>query len=67
MRTSPDHGTGYDIAGKNMASAQSMLSAIYLAQDICRNRRTFSEITSNPLQIKVFETNNAPDRTFLPE
>lgn len=67
VRTSPDHGTGYDIAGKNMASAQSMLSAIYLAQDICRNRRTFSEITSNPLQIKVFETKNAPDRTFLPE
>ena len=67
VRTSPDHGTGYDIAGKNMANAQSMLSAIYMAIDICKNRRTFGEITSNPLEIKVFETRNAPDRTYLPE
>jgi 4-hydroxythreonine-4-phosphate dehydrogenase len=67
VRTSPDHGTGYDIAGKNQASAQSMLSAIYMAMDICKNRHTYGEITSNPLEIKVFETRNAPDRTYLPE
>lgn len=67
VRTSPDHGTGYDIAGKNLANPQSMMSAIYMAMDICRNRRTYSEITANPLEIKVFETKNAPDRTYLPE
>ena len=39
VRTSPNHGTAYDIAGKNIADAQSMRNAIYLAVDILRNRR----------------------------
>ena len=39
VRTSPAHGTGYDIAGKNMADEQSLRSAIYLAIDILRSRR----------------------------
>ena len=38
VRTSPAHGTGYDIAGKNIADEQSLRSAIYLAIDILRNR-----------------------------
>lgn len=38
VRTSPAHGTGYDIAGKNIADEQSFRSAIYLAIDILRNR-----------------------------
>ncbi len=38
IRTSPDHGTAYDIAGKNQASEQSMREAIYLAYDIYKNR-----------------------------
>lgn len=38
VRTSPAHGTAYDIAGKNKASGQSMRNAIYLALDILRNR-----------------------------
>ncbi len=38
VRTSPDHGTGYDIAGKGQASAESMRSAIYMALDVYRNR-----------------------------
>lgn len=41
VRTSPAHGTAYDIAGKNVASAQSMRNAIYLAIDIVRNRKQF--------------------------
>jgi len=39
VRTSPDHGTGFDIAGKNMASETSLRSAIYLAHDILNNRK----------------------------
>lgn len=39
VRTSPDHGTGYDIAGKDMASETSLRSAIYLAHDILNNRK----------------------------
>lgn len=38
VRTSPDHGTGYSIAGKNMASESSLRSAVYRAADIFRNR-----------------------------
>ena len=67
IRTSPDHGTGYDIAGKNLASPRSMLTAIYMAIDVCKHRKIYGEITANPLKIKVFETKNAPDKTFLPE
>ncbi len=40
VRTSPDHGTAYDIAGKNLASENSMREAVYLACDIIRNRRS---------------------------
>ena len=39
LRTSPDHGTGYDIAGKNMASPASFRSAIFLACEIAKYRR----------------------------
>ena len=39
VRTSPDHGTAYDIVGKNMASEQSMREALYLACDIVRRRK----------------------------
>jgi len=38
IRTSPDHGTAFNLAGKNMASEISMRSAIYLAKDICKVR-----------------------------
>lgn len=52
VRTSPDHGTGYDIAGKGEASALSFRNAVYLAIDIYNNRNEFKELTSNPLKIK---------------
>lgn len=41
IRTSPDHGTAYDIAGKNLADAQSMREAIFLAYDIFKNRQEY--------------------------
>lgn len=49
VRTSPAHGTAYDMAGKNSASAESMQSAMYLAIDIHRNRMNFKEMNNNPL------------------
>jgi len=55
VRTSPDHGTGYDIAGKNKASEESMRNAIYMAIDIVRNRRTYAEITASPLRKLYYE------------
>ena len=50
VRTSPDHGTAYDIAGKGEADPQSMRNAIYAAIDIVRNRRNWSYWNRNPLQ-----------------
>lgn len=55
VRTSPDHGTAFDIAGKNKASEQSFRSAIYLALDIYRNRQFNKEISLNPLAISEKE------------
>jgi 4-hydroxythreonine-4-phosphate dehydrogenase len=49
VRTSPDHGTAYNLAGKNQASPASMLSAIYTACDIFRNRKRYDEQRANPL------------------
>ncbi len=43
VRTSPDHGTAYDIAGKNLAFAESMIAAIRMARDAELNRRTWLE------------------------
>jgi len=49
VRTSPAHGTAYDIAGKNQASPDSFKAAIYQAVDIFRNRKEFDERNKNPL------------------
>lgn len=49
VRTSPDHGTAYDIAGQNKANENSMRQAIYTAIDIWRNRQQYDEPLKNPL------------------
>lgn len=51
IRTSPAHGTAFDIAGKNIASANSMRQAIYAAIDIHKNRTEFKELNKNPLPV----------------
>lgn len=51
VRTSPDHGTAYELAGKNMANPQSMVHAIYTAIDIVRNRRKYKEMREDSLKI----------------
>ncbi|TDS11127.1 4-hydroxythreonine-4-phosphate dehydrogenase PdxA [Sphingobacterium paludis] len=52
VRTSPDHGTGYDIAGKNIASHESFLEAIFAAVHIVEKRREQAELTANPLAFR---------------
>ena len=49
VRTSPDHGTAYDIAGKGIADENSMRQAIYTAIDVFRNRQDYDEPLQNPL------------------
>lgn len=53
VRTSPDHGTAYDIAGKNQADETSMLQAIYLACDVSKYRKEMAEIEQNALGKKT--------------
>ncbi len=50
VRTSPDHGTGFDIAGKNEADEASFRQAVYTAMDVYRNRQAYQEMTANPLK-----------------
>jgi 4-hydroxythreonine-4-phosphate dehydrogenase len=50
VRTSPDHGTAFDIAGKNKADNASFLTAVYTCIDIIRNRQEYDENRSNPLK-----------------
>ena len=51
IRTSPDHGTAYSIAGKGVASRDSFLCSIYLAIDIYRRRKIYDEFSKNKLEI----------------
>ena len=52
VRTSPDHGTAYEIAGKGQADASSFKEAIHTAIKIYRNRFDYKQLTSNPLKKK---------------
>lgn len=50
VRTSPDHGTAYEIAGKNQADHNSFKEAVFKALDIFRNREEYKELTKNVLK-----------------
>lgn len=50
IRTSPVHGTAYDIAGKNCASPDSFREAVFQAIDIFKNRKMYNELIKNPLK-----------------
>ncbi len=49
VRTSPDHGTAYEIAGKNAANPSSFRQALFLALDIAKNRKLHAEMHANPM------------------
>ena len=52
IRTSPDHGTAYDIAGKGIANHNSFKEAVFLAIDIFNSRNEYGEISKKPLKTK---------------
>jgi 4-hydroxythreonine-4-phosphate dehydrogenase len=52
IRTSPDHGTAYEIAGKGMADNSSFKEAVYLAIDVYNSRNEYQELVKNPLKTK---------------
>ena len=65
VRTSPAHGTAYDIAGKNQASEESFRQALYMAVDVCRNRIAFDEAGKNPLRKVFFERGRDDEKLDL--
>ncbi|MFW6019402.1 MAG: 4-hydroxythreonine-4-phosphate dehydrogenase PdxA [Bacteroidales bacterium] len=60
VRTSPGHGTGYDIAGKNQASPDSFREAMLLATEIVRNRIEWERNHKNPLKENIMEKKYNP-------
>lgn len=65
VRTSPAHGTAYDIAGKDMASPDGFREAVYLAIDIVRNRKISDEFNADPLKFSMLEEDSDSDRNAL--
>jgi 4-hydroxythreonine-4-phosphate dehydrogenase len=65
IRTSPAHGTAYDIAGKGIASEESFRQAIYSAIDIYRSRRQEERIRRNPLRKQYYEKRDDSDKLKL--
>ena len=53
IRTSPDHGTAYEIAGKGLANHESFKEAVYLAIDIFNKRNDYLTLIKNPLKTKA--------------
>lgn len=68
VRTSPGHGTAYDIAGKGKADESPLRQAVYAAIDIVGNRRAVAEASANPLQIVSTERRERSRRDIeIPE
>ena len=62
IRTSPDHGTAFDIAGKNQADESSFRAAVFSAIDIFNTRNNYQELRKNPLKkISAHVVANAVD------
>ena len=65
VRTSPAHGTAYDIAGKGIASEDSFRQAIYVAIDVFRNRQREKVARANPLRKQYYEKRDDSDKLKL--
>lgn len=60
VRTSPDHGTAYEMAGRDMADPRSMMAAIYTAIDIYNRRADYDDLIENRMTIKMPDTEIKP-------
>ena len=67
VRTSPDHGTAYDIAGQNLADEQSFSEAIFAAIKIYRNRSEYQDLVANKLRSKKVVADNGVDEDLPTE
>ena len=60
VRTSPDHGTAYEMAGRDMADPRSMMAAIYTAIDIFNRRADYDDLVENRMTLKMPDTEIKP-------
>ena len=60
VRTSPDHGTAYEMAGRDQADPRSMKAAIYAAIDIFNRRAEYDDLVANRMTIKAPDTEIKP-------
>lgn len=65
VRTSPAHGTAYDIAGKGLANEDSFRQAVYVAIDVFRNRERDKQARVNPLRKQYYEKRDDSDKLKL--
>lgn len=67
IRTSPDHGTAYEMAGRDEADPRSMRSAIFAAIDIFRNRASWEELQSGKMEVRRIEGSERRERPGRPQ
>ena len=60
VRTSPDHGTAYEMSGRDLADPRSMISAIYTAIDIYNRRTEYDDLVANRMTVKLPDTEIKP-------
>ena len=67
VRTSPDHGTAFEMAGRDEADPRSMMSAIFTAIDIYRNREAYDELQAGKMKERVLDDAGRPQRPGRPQ
>jgi 4-hydroxythreonine-4-phosphate dehydrogenase len=67
VRTSPDHGTAFEMAGRDEADPRSMMSAIFTAIDIFRNREAYDELQDGKMKERVLDDAGRPQRPGRPQ
>lgn len=67
VRTSPDHGTAYEMAGRDEADPRSMMSAIFKAIDIYKNRRNYDDLLAGKMKERVLDDAEKPSRPGRPQ
>lgn len=67
VRTSPDHGTAFEMAGRDMANPRSMRAAIFCAIDIYRSRQAWKELQENKMEIRRPEWSEKRERPGKPQ
>ncbi|MDE5889945.1 MAG: 4-hydroxythreonine-4-phosphate dehydrogenase PdxA [Bacteroidales bacterium] len=60
VRTSPDHGTAYEMAGRDLADPRSMISSIYTAIDIYNHRLDYDDLQAGKMTVKMPDTEIRP-------